>query len=191
MKRYRGKYSRKARMPLASWLMILLAVLSLSTGTVVAYLAASTNPVQNTFKAETQLDPAVTEVFDGTVKSDVKVKVGDPGYSVYVRAAIVITWKDANGNVLPQIPVEGTDYNLVMPNPSGWTKHSDGYYYYNTPVVSGGITTNLIDSCTRTDTPDPVSGYTLSVDIITQTIQALGTTDDGSKTPIQDAWKTP
>lgn len=184
MARYCGKFSKKRPLPLASWLLILLSVLSLSTGTVVAYLAASTTPVTNTFVAETQVNPQIQETMQGTVKSDVKVQVPDTGYSVYVRAAIVITWKDQDGNVLPQAPAQG-DYSLTLG--SGWQK-SDGYYYYQSPVKSGGVTTNLIDSCTVL-TAAPVDGYTLSVDIITQTIQALGTTDSENIPAVQDAWK--
>ena len=125
MAHYRGKFSKKRPLPLASWLLILLSVLSLSTGTVVAYLAASTTPVINSFQAETDADPQIQETMKDNVKTNVTVKVPDTGYSVYVRAAIVITWKDEHGNVLPQAPAQG-DYSLTLG--SGWQKkESDGY----------------------------------------------------------------
>lgn len=192
MGRYRGKYStQKRRMPLASWVLLLLAVLSLSTGTAAAYLATSTKEVKNSFQAETQVNPVVQEDSftngTSTEKTNAYVEVGNPGYSVYVRAAIVITWKDGAGNVLSQAPVEG-DYSLSIG--TGWKKGSDGYYYYQDAVSSGGKTEPLIISCEPL-TAAPVEGYSLSVDIITQTIQALGKTDDNSKSAAQDAWGVP
>lgn len=197
MRRYKGKYSAPKRLPWASWLLILLAVLSLSTGTVIAYLAASSNPVENTFIPETQINPQISETFNNKVKSNVAVNVGDPGYAVYVRAAIVATWKKTETvdgvtkeYVHSKTPVLGTDYSLDLNlgTNSNWTQKDDGYYYYSQPVISGN-TDVLIESCQPLKEA-PEEDYTLSVEIIAQTIQALGTTDDGSKSALQDAWGT-
>ena len=193
MARYSGKYRRKKRtMPLASWVLILMAVLSLSTGAVVAYLAASTGAVTNTFTAAQSKNPVILETMSENelTKSNVAVSPNNPGYAVYIRAAVLINWKNTeNGNVLAKAPVEGIDYE-VDKGDSGWFEHG-GFYYY-TDMISDAAevndqTGNLIDSITVKN-PAPEDGYTLNVEIITQTIQALGTTDDGDIPAVQNAW---
>ena len=187
---YRGKFSHgKRRFPIISWMMILLAVLSLSTGAVTAYLSWSTStPVENKFEMEETLDPSIQETFSNQVKSNVKVSVGNTDYSVYVRASIVVNWKYDHGNVSGQYPVEGKDYKLSL-NTNDWFE-KDGFYYCKTPVNSGEMTPVLINTCKQVGTaPD---GYFLSVEIIAQTIQALGTTDvvdgTGNVPAVTDAW---
>lgn len=196
MARYSGKYRRKKRtMPLASWVLVLMAVLSLSTGAVVAYLAASTGAVTNSFNAAQSKDPIIAESMspDKLTKSNVAVQPNNPGYAVYVRAAVLVNWKNGDGNVLAKAPVLGTDYSMD-PGDSGWFEHG-GFYYY-AEMVKDEIdvnpdktdqTANLIDSITVLK-PAPVSGYTLNVEIITQTIQALGTTDVGDIAAVKNAW---
>lgn len=187
MSRYTGKYRKKPRVPLASWLLIAVALMSLMVGGTVAYLSTSTEEVSNKFIADEPIDPVVEETFKDNVKTDVKVDVGDPGYAVYVRAAVVVTWKDnINGNVLGQQPVAGTDYSITI-NEEDWFKGSDGFYYHKEMVNSNDDTKILIKECKPKDGKTP-SGYGLNVEIIAQTIQALGTTDDGNTPAVEDAW---
>lgn len=71
----------------------------------------------------------------------------------------------------------------------GWKyDRNDGFYYYTKPVDSGKTTAILINSCTLSEYADPPTGYTLSVEIITQTVQAVGWTDDNMSQAYQDAW---
>ena len=190
MGRYVGKFEddveRKVRIPLISWALVLLAVLGLSIGGVVAYLSTYTASVENTFTKDTSTDPSVVETFENNVKTDVKVDVGDPGYAVYVRAAVVVTWKSSkDGNVLGKAPVAGTDYTIEFGD--DW-KYYNGFYYYKT-AVNADETNNLIVSCTPADGKTP-EGYSLNVEIIAQTIQALGQTDGNSDgTGVEDAVK--
>lgn len=207
--RQENNQKQRRPIPVISWFLVAIAVLGLVSGGVVAYLSTSTGPVTNTFEAETATDPSISETMDTekNEKRNVAVYVGNPGYAVYVRAAVVVTWKDASGNVLAQAPVEGTDYTIVWnvdtdtDQDKPWFKH-DGFYYhkamvYNTPDTTDahdGTTAVLINSCK----PIKANGdYHLSVEIITQTIQALGTTDgvkdaDGNITDeipaVEDAW---
>ena len=188
-----GKYQKPRRVPVISWVLAILMVLGLVSGGVVAYLSTSTYPVTNTFMADAPTDPEIVETWDEAVKEvkeNVRVNVGDPGYAVYVRAAVVVTWKDAGGNVLAQAPVPEQDYTIVR-NTDDWFEYGGFYYHkamvYNTPDTTDahdGTTAVLINSCT----PKVSKGdYTLSVEIIAQTIQALGTTDeavDGEGNPI-------
>lgn len=186
--------NRIKRLPMISWIMLLLVLLSLSAGTVVGYLFMSTaGGVTNTLKQAPQVDPQVKEdAFEDNVsilKENVCVSVGDTGYDVYVRAAIVVTWKNGS-SVLPVAPVEGVDYSLEEPDPTLWFKNeADGFYYYLNPVVSGHTTEPLIGRCTvLKEAPTKLEGYTLSVDILTQTIQKLGTTDKDNESAVKDAW---
>ena len=194
----KGKYLSKAAkggMSVGALVLILVAVLSLTIGGVVAYLSTSTGAVINTFEADESTDPAVVETFADDKKTDVKVDVGDPGYAVYVRAAVVVTWKAENGDVLGVAPVAGTDYTIDY-NEDKWFQGSDGFWYHKAMVNSDKATETLIDSCTPFDGKTP-EGYGLNVEIIAQTIQALGTTDesdDGDDTndnipAVEDAWK--
>ena len=183
------------KIPLASWLLILVALGSLGTGTVAAYLSYATKPVTNTFQVAQSVLPDVKETFDKTVKTNVSVNVGDTsfnndaGYSVYVRAAVVATWKDPDGNVLGKVPVKGTDYTIVYPDSynSNWFEHG-GFYYHKAPVGSKGSTKILISSCKLEDGVTAPAGYSLNVEILTQTIQALGETDADNTPAVTDAW---
>ncbi len=204
---------RRPGMP-ALLAVLALAALVLGTAGVWAYLHLCTSPADNAFQAASNEKPAISEVtvpVDGspiTEKKDVTVNVGDTsvtiggtpdaGYSVYVRAAVIVTWQDAAGNVYFQNPTAGRtspDYQIIYNDGIGadqWTYNdSDGYWYYNSAVNSGQSTAKLIDSCTAQKAA-PKSGYTLNVTIAAQTIQSAGTTDDD--TPVsakKDAWGYP
>ena len=199
---------RRPGMP-ALLAVLALAALVLGTAGVWAYLHMRTSPADNAFQAASNVNPAISEVTvpDGgspiTEKKDVTVNVGntsvtigdtpDAGYSVYVRAAVIVTWQDAAGNVYFQSPTAGTDYLITYNEGSStdqWTKGSDGYWYYNSAVNSGQSTAKLIDSCTAQKAA-PKSGYTLNVTIAAQTIQSAGTTDTGDIPARKDAWGYP
>ncbi len=163
---------------------VLLAVAAI--GTVYAILKGRSGTVTNTLKADSDLDPSVTETFENNVKSAVKVKIGETGYSVYVRAAVVVNWQDTAGDIYPLAPVEGTDYSISMNSTNGWFEIG-GFWYHKNMVISGDETSVLIDSCTQiTAAPE---GYQLHVEILSQTVQAAGWTDDGSKHAVEDAWQ--
>lgn len=169
---------------------------SLLVGTVYAVLSARSDAVTNKFEAEKDPEITVAETFENNVKSNVKISVNAPAgegnehYSVYVRAKIVVTWKDSAGNVYSKIPVEGVDYSLdttVAGDP--WIKLGDGIYYHKARVNDGSETGVLIESCTQLK-PAPIDGYHLSVEILSQTVQAEGMTDGTGAIPaVVDAWK--
>lgn len=173
-------------------------VMAIGTIAVFAYLSGKSGPVKNTLTADPDPSPAIVETFDGTVKKDVKVNVGKNDYTVYVRAAIVVNWVDGQGNIYSQAPVENTDYelNVLLDTAVDATKKShwhycssDGFYYFSQPVSSNGTTDILIDSASVLSGANVPSGYTLSVEIAAQMIQAIGTTDaDDTKLAVVDAW---
>ncbi len=164
-------------------------VLAVTVATVYAYLSASTNTVSNSFSADVDPVLSITETFKDNVKSNVAVQVekaGETTYTVYVRAAIVVTWKDTSGNVLATKPVSPTDYTITL-NDTNWFLHTDGYYYCKSPVQSGNATPVLITTCAPVEGKTP-EGYGLNVEIIAQAVQAKGTTDVGGTPAVTDAW---
>ena len=169
-------------------ILAVLFVIAVTVATVYAYLKTSTDPaVENSFGAAQDPEATITESFDpNTEKKNVAVQVGKTGYSVYVRAAIVVTWKDASGNVLATKPVAGTDYEISL-NTSAWFE-KDGFYYHKAAVESGDSTAVLINSCAPSDGKTP-AGYGLNVEIVAQTIQAAGKTDAGDIPAVTKAWK--
>lgn len=172
-------------MPLLIILVVLMvAIVSLLN----AYYIKNSNDVTNNFIPAVPVNPTVEEAFDGTKKENVYFKVGDTGYPVYVRAKIVITWKNEDGVVYFKPPKKGADYDYTIDlNLNDWTEGSDGYYYYKEKVESNGQTSYLINKCVQLNSAvPPAEGYSLSVELIVQTIQAIGNTDDSSNNP---AWK--
>ena len=147
------------------------------TGGTLAYLKAKAAPVVNTFEPVT-VENHIDEKFDGQTKTDVKIR-NKGNIESYVRADILITWKDKNGNVLADAPVKDTDYKISQ-SLDGWKK-INGQYYYTEKVAPEASTSNLIDSCTQIKKA-PVDGYTLSVEILAETIQAE------PDTAIKEAW---
>ena len=176
-----SRYSKKCanKRKAAVLLTSLVLVLVCAVGATVAYLVDTTSEVVNTF------DPAkvsceVTETFENDVKTDVAIK-NTSDIEAYIRAAVIVTWKDKDGNVYGKMPAEGTDYTITW-GKTGWTKGSDGYYYYNSPVAVEASTATLITECKDKGTAP--AGYGLNVEILGSAIQAKGM--DASSA--QDAW---
>ena len=135
-------------------------------GGAVAWLTASSNEVKNVF-ASSEVSCRVEETFENGVKTDVKIKnTGDT--PAYIRAKVVVCWKDVDGNVSGTVPVEGMDYSITFAV-SPWVKHTDGFYYFAKPVDPKGLTDALITKAEKLQKgPD---GYDLSVEIIAEAIQ--------------------
>lgn len=170
---------------------ILLIILAVTAVFVDAAYIVGSSEVINTFKPADSVNPTINETFDNVVKEDVYFEVGDTYYPVYVRAAIVVTWQDEAGTVYYEPPVatgDDPDYSIVL-NTDDWAfNEDDGFYYFKNSVVSGGETSILIYSCTQ-DKEAPEDGYTLSVEIIVQTVQAVGFTDDSTDENKTPAWE--
>ena len=187
------KNRKKARRMVICAFVAVLLVAAITAGSVVAYLKLNTDTVQNDFSVAPEHTPVIEESVNDplTVKKDVAVNIGNPGYAVYVRAAIVITWKDGeNGSVLGQPPVKDTDYVIVL-NTTEWFEEGGFYYcrnYVNSDSGSGNDSPVLIESVKLKDGAVVPAGYTLNVEIITQTIQAAGKTDDAENPAVTDAW---
>ena len=179
-------------------LVALALLLTVAVGTTLAYIFTKTNPVQNTFKPS-KVSCAVVEngsttenkgniVYTGYIKSNVQIKnTGDT--DAYIRVAVVITWKSADGTkVWAQKPGEG-DYTMKLNlSDNGWVEGTDGYYYFTKPVsANGGLTDVLITSATQLkDGPKGTENeqYYLSIEIVASAIQA----DGMGASSAQEAW---
>lgn len=159
-------------------LVSLVLIAAIAVGSTVAFIATSTEPITNIFNpANVTID--IDEKIDNGVKTDVQVK-NTGSTDAFIRAKIVVTWKDADGNVSATKPVEGTDYTMTL-NETNWFRGSDGFYYCKTSVApNGGSTPVLIEKCEKTGTPP--ADYDLSVEIIASGIQS---TPDGA---VKEAW---
>lgn len=165
---------------------LLAAVIVLLAGAVGgtwAFLVAQSDPVENNF-TYARVSCKVDEKFENGVKSEVKIQnTGD--ISAYIRARIVVTWKDASGNVSAAVPVKDTDYTIEF-NQKEWTE-KNGYWYCNTVVDATGFTPELITECKKTDNANAPEGYNLSVEILADAIQsepASAVTEAWGNTPL-------
>ena len=151
----------------------LLLILSAAIGGTVAYLIDQTGSITNTF-TPAKVTPGINENFENNVKNNVKItNTGD--IPAYIRVKVVVTWKDAQDNIYGAAPVLGTDYTWTMPENSKWFLKG-GFYYYSEPVAAQGTTEILFTGCELMDGVKAPEGYSLSVDIHAQAIQAEPTT---------------
>lgn len=174
---YQGKHYQKnehvekrsrAKKPLAA-LVALVLIIGAVVGGTLAYLAARTDAIVNTFNPA-KVGITVEEDFNGRTKEDVKItNTGDT--EVYIRATYVVTWKDAAENVYPEQPQSGVDYNISLNPKQDWFCYN-GYYYYTAPVAPHASTGVLIDLCTPVSGRAP-EGYTLSVNVLASAIQSV------------------
>lgn len=174
---YQGKHYQKnehvekrsrAKKPLAA-LVALVLIIGAVVGGTLAYLAARTDAIVNTFNPA-KVDIMVEEDFNRSTKKDVKItNTGDT--EVYIRATYVVTWKDAAENVYPEQPQPGVDYTISLNPKQDWFYYN-GYYYYTAPVAPRASTGVLIDSCTPVAERAP-EGYTLSVNVLASAIQSV------------------
>lgn len=172
-----GKYARQPRRrrrsnrKKASFLLTsLILLLTLFIGGTTAFLIAKGNPVTNTFQPSRVASSVIEDAFNGTTKTNVKIRNSGDTTS-YIRAAIVVTWQDAAGNVYPGTPVPDTHYTISYG--TGWIL-KDGFYYYTQPVEPGQETAVLINSCSPVEGQTP-AGYGLNVEILGSAIQSVPT----------------
>ena len=181
-----GKRVMKTKKPVA--LVAILVLLCCAVAGTVAYLVTSTGPVTNTF-TPASVTTQVEETFDGTTKSDVQIK-NTGNIDAYIRAAVIVNWADAQGNVYGEKPVEGTDYTIsynktVQADGGQWIEGSDGYWYYTKPVAPSTednpqYTGVLIKSCEPAG--QAPAGYALQVTILADGIQSV------PADAVQQAW---
>ena len=164
----------------------LVLLLTFAIGGTLAYIVANSARVENQFVA-------------GKVGSQVNVsgnKISvtntDSNVDAYIRAAVVVNWMDQYGNVRGIAPKTG-DYEMALNADDTWTGEkpwffdsASGFYYYKTSVDAKETTDNLITDVTTKVAPP--SGYTLSVEVVAEAIQADGVKDGSGEKAVADAW---
>ena len=154
------------------WLIItaaLVLLISVGTGVALSYLMNKTEPIENLLEAG-RVECLVKETFNGSVKTDVRVK-NTGNTSAYIRAAVISTWQTAgvDSEIYAIHPTEGVDYDVIWGD-SSWVKADDGFWYYTLPVSPEDETKMLIyEVRPKGEAPD---GYSLSVEIAATAIQA-------------------
>lgn len=165
-----NRKSRRFPGKTAALLASLVLLLTMAIGGTLAWLMHGTNALTNVF-TPSEVTTKVEETITGTEKKDVYItNTGDT--EAYIRAAVVITWQDAQGNIHHKKPVEtgdNKDYNITY-NTTDWVL-KDGYWYHKAPVAAGGKTADLIETCSPIADKAPV-GYFLTVEILSSGIQS-------------------
>lgn len=171
-----AKANNKPRIRMNKLAILFIAVVMLIgavVGSTVAFLVTQTDPVENKF-TYASVSCAVSESFNGTTKE--KVQIQNTGTTdAYIRATYVVNWLNKDGSIAP-VP-QGTipnGYTLsISENPdNAWTKGTDGYFYYLTPVAPGGLTDGSLVNCTVTYPQGVEPEYILSVEILATAVQS-------------------
>ena len=183
-----AKANNKPRIRMNKLAILFIAVVMLIgavVGSTVAFLVTKTAPVENKF-TYANVTCAVAETFTpgGTTKNDVKIQ-NTGTTDAYIRATYVVSWLNKDGSIAP-VP-QGTipnGYTLsISENPNkAWTKGTDGYFYYLTPVAPGGLTDGSLVNCTVTYPQGVEPEYILSVEILATAVQST------PAKAVQEAW---
>lgn len=177
------KHSRIRMNKLAILFIAVVMLIGAVVGSTVAFLVTQTDPVENKFTCAS-VSCAVSETFKGATKE--KVQIQNTGTTdAYIRATYVVSWLNKDGSIAP-VP-QGTipnGYTLsISENPNkAWTKGTDGYFYYLTPVAPGGLTDGSLVNCTVTYPQGVEPEYILSVEILATAVQST------PAKAVQEAW---
>lgn len=168
---YQGKHHKRSRGRTgksAALLVSLLLLLTVIVGGTIAFLMDSDGPLNNLFNPS-QVTTKVEETLSVDTKKDVYIKnTGDT--DAWIRAAVVVTWQDKDGNVYGQAPVAGTNYTAWIPG-TNWVEGADGFYYYTKPVAAQTSTANALIAEIKPIGNSPADVYYLTVEIIGSGIQ--------------------
>ena len=150
----------------AGLLCAVLLTLCVAGGTT-AFLQTRSQQVENVFSPG-RVSCAVEEDFHDGVKQNVTIR-NTGNTESYLRAAVMVTWSDGEGNVLPQLPVEGQEYSITY-NTDDWL-FRDGIWYCAAPVAPGEAAPVLVAQCIQNG-ESPSEGYAPFVQILGDAIQS-------------------
>lgn len=171
----RGKHARRRqqRFNKSIILVVLVSIFAAVAGSTLAFLVTRTDSVKNTFNYSNVACEVVEEKFiNGTSVDKSNVRVLNTGDTEsYIRAAIIVTWKDSAGNVYAMEPQKDKDYTITINN-SDWLE-KNGFYYYTKPVSPQKETGVLIENCSIKGSG--LEGYGLSIEILASAIQSKPT----------------
>ena len=188
---YTGKYEqRKPRRRTSKRLYMLglslVLLFTLAIGGTLAYIVTNSAMVTNQFvpgKVASQVNVSGDKI---------DVTNTDSNADAYIRAAVVVNWMDKDGHVRGIAP-KAAEYTLSLNADSTWTGTApwyydsvSGFYYYKHSVAASETTNDLITSITTEVAPP--AGYSLSVEVVAEAIQADGVKDGTTKKAVADAW---
>ena len=171
---------RKQNKKALTLLVCLVMLVTVTVGGTLAYLLASTPTVKNEFTPAKVSCSVEEDPFDGTTKTNVQIR-NTGNTEAYIRAAVVVTWKNDKGEIYAATPQKVTDYTITFNSNNDWFEGNDGFWYHLTEIApcihvgdqehNGCITSVLINSCSPVDGKAP-EGYSLSVEIVASAIQS-------------------
>lgn len=182
-----GRY--RVRVRSLALLFAIALLIGAGVGSTVALLQDKTDAVENTFsygKVSCEVLEDFNRENDVYIKRNVRIQ-NTGNTDAYIRVLLVFTWKDKDGNVFVNKPVENRDFQINMDLSKGWivSRSTIGaYVYYKNPVAPGQSTPNLIDSLFQIDGANvPENGaYHLSVEVVAEAVQA------NPAQAVNDAW---
>lgn len=161
-------------------LLSMAAIVLIGVGGSIAFLVTQSAQVVNEFTTSFVNCKVIEDEFNGETKTGVKVQnTGD--IDAYIRAEIVVNWKNDAGEVYGANPKAGVDYRMRIPTDTGWFEKG-GFYYYTDAVAPKDTpddkdkTGILIALCEPIAGQAP-DGYYLNVEILASAIQAKGVSD--------------
>lgn len=172
------KYNKKTKFSALAVCLLLTAIVAI--GGTLAYIVTQAGPVINIFNPATP-DIEIEEEFSGAVKTNVVVtNTGE--VDSYIRAKVIISWKDADGKIYPAVPVKGEDYTIKYGIDYGindwiYVEDEDCWYYTKSVPATDpdSKTTELIKEAKWIKAceynTDGVT-YSLNIEILSQSIQS-------------------
>lgn len=173
----------RRRKKLNKFFLITLSVvllLSIVGGATIAYLTSTSEAVKNSFQAAQVSCQVDFETNPGSV-------INTSNVPVYIRLAVVTSWQNQAGEQYAYA-TKISDLEITIYEGSGWSRHSDGYFYYSEIVQPGDSTTVLggMDYQNLVRPAEIPAEYNLVVELFAEAIQAQG--DDGTNSAHDDAW---
>ncbi len=167
---YSRKPKRSVKPFLIAFCVCILACAAVSGS--LAWLISAPGPVVNEFTPG-EVTIQVDETFNGTTKSDVRIK-NTGNVPAYIRVALVPAWVDDEGNIAAKPASLKLDCDITWGDDFNqfWFEGTDGFYYCKTFINPGDSTHILIKSCT-------VKGeeheYDFELQVIASAVQSLPT----------------
>ena len=171
---------RKHNKKVLTLLVCLVMLVAVTVGGTLAYLMTSTPAVENEFTPAKVSCSVEEDPFDGTTKTNVQIR-NTGNTEAYIRATVVVTWKNDKGEVYAATPQKDTDYTITFNSNNDWFEGNDGFWYHLKEIApcthvgvqehNGCMTSVLINSCSPVVGNAP-EGYYLSVEIVASAIQS-------------------
>ena len=179
IKTYSRKPKRSIKPFLIAFCVCILACAAISGS--LAWLISAPGPVVNEF-IPGEVTIQVDEKFDGSTKSDVRIK-NTGNVPAYIRVALVPAWVDDEGNIAAKPASLKLDCDITWGDNFNqfWFEGTDGFYYCKTVINPGDYTPILIKSCT---VKDGEHKYDFELQIIASAVQSLPTSTVGEVWPV-------